>query len=656
MVVRKFQVAVLVVLSLLATTQVAPAANPGRLGTLLRTLLSGRQQPSEKSDSGPTDSQSQPKATVLERGTLAKHALAAGRDFQPKTARDVAVAIEQVQMAMQSLEQFLATNDDTSTDWKMHLRWEDAIKLLAQEKPPELRSLRDILQCYRQNIPGIERKPFTKVRDKLEILSNTVLYSNAQITKVYQQRVKQLADQLMTYSETSNADDGFLIGRLSGFLQQGGQADSLVTSIRHHYSHPNLMLSVSQDLIGRLLSQRVEDTMPLEDRINGTTLRGTVHTVGTVTVELVDNPSRGNLRVRLRGNAESKSIGSNLGVTVHTTGNTKINASKLIHLDAFGLHPQPASANCVTESSIDSISARSRCIEKIAWRRALASQSQGEQMASRRAEQQVAERVDQQTTEMLKEANHFLKEQFRQPLIRRNAFPRLFEFTTIDGHLKLRMQQSNSRQLAAPGPAPQHEGTPDVGIKIHESLIGNLSEAILGGTVLTGDSLQGLLEDLGAEVPAELQGDAGEPWSITFSSNRPIRVSFQDNITSISLRGRRFTRGDTVVGNVIDITARYSVNMTPAGLKLKRQGDVEVDYVNRRTLGVPQIAIKTMLLKKFNSLYKPELEVQDLVLPERWRQAGNLRLKNSQVSTGWLVLNWIRQPGTKTDAKVAQKP
>ena len=656
MLARKSQAILLVILFLLATIQEVPAANPGRLGTLLRTLLPGRQHTSAEPEQAAADSPSQPAAVVLKRDTLAEHALAAGRDFQPKTARDVEGAIEQLQVAMQSLEQFLARDTSPTTDWKMHLRWEDTTELLAQEKTPELRALREILQRYRQNIPGIEREPFTRVRDKLETLSNTILYSNAQITKVYQQRVKQLADRLTAYSETSNADDGFLIGRLSGFLQQGGQVDSLVTSIHHHFSHPNLMLSVSQDLIMRLLSQQVEDTMPLEDRINGTTLRGTVHTVGNVTVELVDNPSRGNLRVRLQGNAKSKSIGTNLGVTVHTTGNTKIDASKLIHLDAFGLHPQPASANCETESSIDSISARSRCIEKIAWRRAFASQSQGEQMASRRAEQQVAERVDQQTTEMLKDANHFLQEQFRQPMIRRNAFPRLFEFATIDGHLKLRMQQSNDRQMAAPGPAPQHNGTPDVGIKIHESLVGNLSEAILGGTVLTGDSLQGLLEDLGAEVPAELQGDTGEPWSITFSSNRPIRVSFQDNITSISIRGRRFTRGDTVVGNVIDITARYALDMTPTGLKLKRQGDVEVDYVNRRTLGVPQIAIKTMLLKKFNSLYKPELEVQDIVLPERWRQAGNLRLKTSHVSTGWLVLSWIRQPGTKTDPKVAQKP
>ena len=653
---RKSQAVLLVTLSLFASTQAAPAANPGRLGALLRTLLPGREQADAEPEGTPTDATSQPAAVVLKRDALAEHALAAGRNFQPKTAEDVAGAIEQLQVARQSLEKFLAKDAAPTVDWKMHLRWEDTTKLLTREKAPELRTLREILQRYRQDIPGIERKPFTRVRDKLEILTNTILYSNSQITKVYQQRVKQLADRLTAYSETSTADDGFLIGRLSGFLQQGGQADSLVASIHHHYSHPNLMLSISQDLITRLLSQQVEDTMPLEDRINGTTLRGTVHTVGDVTVELVDNPSRGNLRVRLQGNAKSKSIGTNLGVTVHTTGNTTIDASKLIHLDAFGLHPQPASANCETESSIDSISARSRCIEKIAWRRALASQSQGEQMASRRAEEQVAERVDQQTTEMLKDANHFLQEQFRQPLIRRNAFPRLFEFTTIDGHLKLRMQQSNDRQMAAPGPAPKHDGTPDVGIKIHESLIGNLSEAILGGTVLTGEILQGLLEDLGAEVPAELQGDAGEPWSITFSSNRPIRVSFQDNVTSISIRGRRFTRGDTVVGNVIDITARYAVNMTPTGLNLKRQGDVEVDYVNRRTLGVPQIAIKTMLLKKFNSLYKPELEVQEIVLPERWRQAGNLRLKNSQVSTGWLVLNWIRQPGTKTDPKVAQKP
>ena len=642
------------------TCQASTAAEPGRLGSLLQNLFS-REQPSSPSDGNDANASLSPPAqsspSVLARDSLPQHALDAGRDFRPKTAQDIEHATQQLRAAMLDLERFWKTDKlDPPTDWKTQLRWEEMTLQLTQEAGPVSRVLREILQRYRQNIPGIEHAPFTKVRDRLEVLVNTILYANTQITTVYRQRLKQLASKLAGYQENPTSDDGFLIGRIAGFLHQGGQADPLVASIHHHYSHPNLVLSVSQGLIKGLLSQQIEDTMPLEDRIMGTTIRGTVHTVGHVTVELVDSRSRADLRIRLQGSAKSKSIGTNRGVTVHTTGHTTIDASKLVYLDALGLHPQPAAASCETESSIDSVSARLRCIEKLAWRRVLATQPQGEQIASRQAEQRVAERVDQQTTEMLQDANTFFRDKFRQPLIRRNAFPRLLEFATSASHLKLTMLQSNARQIAAPGPPPKHDDAPDVGIQLHESLVGNLSEAVLGGEMLTGERLAKLLEDLGAEVPAELQGGAGEPWSITFSSNRPIRMTFQDNLASISIRGRRFTRGDTVVSNVIDITARYKLEMTPAGLQLTRHGEVEVVYVNRKSLGVPQIAIKTMLLKKFNSLYKSNLQVQQIVLPERWQQAGNLKIKNSSAMAGWLILSWAMDPSQPASPKVAHEP
>ena len=79
-------------------------------------------------------------------------------------------------------------------------------------------------------------------------------------------------------------------------------------------------------------------------------------------------------------------------------------------------------------------------------------------------------------------------------------------------------------------------------------------------------------------------------------------------------------------------------------------------YVNRKGLGVPQIAIKTMLLKKFNSLYKSNLQVQQIVLPERWQQAGNLKIKNSSAMAGWLILSWAMDPSQPASPKVAHEP
>lgn len=119
----------------------------------------------------------------------------------------------------------------------------------------------------------------------------------------------------------------------------------------------------------------------------------------------------------------------------------------------------------------------------------------------------------------------------------------------------------------------------------------------------------------------------------------------------MAVRGRRFTRGDQVVRAEIEISANYKLEKTGMGSKLTREGDVSVEYVNRRQLSVREVAMKTFLRKKFDALFKPEISSEGLELPERFRSIGKLALRQLSADQGWLALGWEQVPAEP--AKVA---
>jgi hypothetical protein len=50
--------------------------------------------------------------------------------------------------------------------------------------------------------------------------------------------------------------------------------------------------------------------------------------------------------------------------------------------------------------------------------------------------------------------------------------------------------------------------------------------------------------------------------------------------------------------------------------------------------------MKTLLSRKFEALFKPEIESQGLKLPGRWAHLGTLSLESLLAQDGWLALEW----------------
>ncbi len=458
----------------------------------------------------------------------------------------------------------------------------------------------------------------------------------------FEAQLDTLADSVERYLQEPTTEDAQIIGGILGWLEQGDQVPWLVGDVRQRLDRPNLYASVSDRFISRGIRRGVNQVNPVHECILGTDVRGTAHLVGDVDVDLIPSRDKGLIQLTLNGNLTSDNVGVNGPATIYSTGFSSVNARKLLVVDREGVSGMPASADAFTSTVFNAICANLRLVQRIATKRAYQQKSQAEAIASQRAATRIEQRFDAESVDLIADANRRLDTELRRHLRGRDEEPQAVQFSSTNTHLNVELLQVSPAQVAAPDNPPQaSEPGADLVVRMHESLLNNYGEAFLGGIELTDERLVEILEEREADIPEELQITPDkDPWSITFDYQRPIEVNFNPDSVTIGIRGRQFTRGDSVVNRTIQISANYQIEQGEAGARLIRQGEVEVDFPTQQRLGALDLTAKTFLRRKFEAVFQEEIIGEGIELEGEWRKAGTLRLSSLQVSPGWFVGSW----------------
>ena len=170
------------------------------------------------------------------------------------------------------------------------------------------------------------------------------------------------------------------------------------------------------------------------------------------------------------------------------------------------------------------------------------------------------------------------------------------------------------------------------------------AEQAIAGLRLTDERIAELVKEVTGSVPEELQlSDDKVPWSISFDWQQPLTVEFDNQTTTVAVRGRSFTNGERTLNKVMEISATYVMHTSPAGVLLTRQGDIEVNFPSQREgdrLSATEIIFRTLMQSKFAGLFKSEIKGEGVVLPNRWEAIGRLQLDELSTRDGWLSLGW----------------
>ncbi len=577
---------------------------------------------------------------------------AAKESFRPISAQDVSRARAELLAATNQLERFLRSSGaDNTNAWKKLVDWDALQRELAKSDAPKPEELERIAALYRADHAGLEAAPFAAVRHALQNYAQVLRFSaDAKLQTVFAENIDELAKRLEALSTASKTDDLTAAGRALGWLERAGQARQVVAATRGRFQRPNLFAVASRKFIEAGFDDpetktKLNQPRALNDNILGTQIHGTVYPNLELSLLLVPSEEQATINIQLNGAATSQNVGYRGPVTVWTSGYTQIAASKHIFLDADGITSSVTAASCSTSSNIHSIAARCGLIEKVAWKQAGKQKGQAERVASALAESRIAGQVDSEVNNRLAEAHQSYLEKIHNRLVRKDSFPQLFKLSSTEEAVLVRILHATPNQLATPTDPPALSGDHDLAVRLHETAVMNFGESLLGGETLSDERLVEILDENKIEVPEELKITPDkDPWSITFTLEQPVLASFADNGVKLAIRGRRFTRGDQVVRENIEISADYKLEKTDTGSKLTRQGEVSVEYVTRKQLSLGQVAMKTFLRKKFDALFKEEITSDGPKLPGRFKTAGKLQLRQLNCDLGWLTLGWEQLP------------
>jgi len=174
------------------------------------------------------------------------------------------------------------------------------------------------------------------------------------------------------------------------------------------------------------------------------------------------------------------------------------------------------------------------------------------------------------------------------------------------------------------------------------------------------EPFQATLKDVLGHVPEEFKPDQqDQPWAINFAPDVPITCDFLDNQFRISVRGRRYVRGDNAYP-AMNVTVVYNIVRAGDTIKAVRQGGLQIfppDFVPGKgeRLSGRQLVIRDLLARRFGKVFKEELVGKGIELPGNWKKAGRLMPVAMTAKDGWLTVSWNRVPQSPAPTKTAKR-
>jgi len=489
----------------------------------------------------------------------------------------------------------------------------------------------------------------------------TVSYTNGTSGNLQENMLSRLEDvqeklQDINDRDSARAASGKL-GDLLRWLDDAGQTPALVTAVRAKYSNPNAYLSIRGNLIGDLIAQTISDRSPIRQNAFGRLVRGCTETNGNVWLQLIDDPNQIQAQLHLDASVASGAFVQQGKVQVFTNSYGSISADRRVSIGLDGVRFSDAQVDANFQSVFAGTNSRFGLVNRTAQKAFNKNQSRADELAEQQAKDQALSQFKEQTDDPLAKANKQLLK-FRQTALKKsNWFPAVGLHSTHD-RVNVVVKQETDGTLAAPDRPSNFGVNPEVGLRIHDTLLSNYLDPLLSGKTFTSQQLANQIAEITGEAPEGFVGEDadGEPleeFSIGFTRVRPLQFEFEDQKIRVVVSGRKFAQGDQEIDAGMKIIMEFKVRDDNGKLKFGRDGKVRFEFLDPKRTSPALIAFRRLLDENMNK----EMAAKDTeavipanfipveLVPELAKSplAKKLRLVQFRSDRGWLYLGWNRE-------------
>lgn len=578
--------------------------------------------------------------------------LATQAAFTPVAAEQLAAARTRVKADLDRLDAWLGTNANGQA-WRDFLLWEQFQAQVAPDAKPDPLVLEDIRHRLISKHPGMQLPQFSALARSFAEYETAVLASAAESQQDAPAKLEALRTALAALQDNPLGPQAEDAAAAIRWLALRGQAPELVQAVRQKFGRPNFLLHFSEPFLAAGMGRQVNRTEPVHDVIMGTNIHGMGTTSGAVTVQLVPHPNRAVVDTVFDGMTFSNTVGHNGPATIRSAGQTDFEVRKRVYLDPDGIKAAPAVASANTHTNTLGVNAGrggwllGGIANNIAAKRVAQSKPQSEAIAAQHAEDRLTRRVDDESGPRLADSNKNFQNKIRYPLLENGQFPADLRLRTTDYYVYALGTQGNRLQLGAPDRPVPLKLPSDLGGQFHQSAINNLADGVLAGDKVTQTDFEKWLKNLLGRLPERFQREPDDvDWIITFSRERPIRITVGENLVTVTLHVDRL-EGRTPSPREWFITATYQVTTVPGGLKFIRQGEIDVapaGYKPDEKLPGAVIGEASNIQRQLGKdLFQPEIIHDGLEFAGDFAKVGKMPVVEYYFNNGWINLAW-RKP------------
>ena len=591
-----------------------------------------------------------------ESSRLADLVAQARRSFAPVGQPEQLAARKALEAAFADIETYLKDNGENGTAWREHLLGDYLAQQLSPGAELNLPVLEEIHRRYTSGHEGLELPEFTRVATTLRRFIDLASLGSAKEQQTdFESHLGLLVEVSPVLAKQATAADVARLEEALAALERSGAAPQVTSHVRAQHSQPNLMFQATSTFVGLGIERQVDETTPIRQNQGKARITGSGRTVGRLAAETEADGARGVIHTLMTGDLHLNAVAVSGPAVVCTRGHADLWGRKTLYLDETGFRITAANSKidlCHGVSGVGSTKCGvvDKIVKRVASRKAPGEVAKNYGSTLARVRSMFEKRLNDEGDRLVTEANDNYQRKFRMPLVRFQAFPRLFKFHTTPESLGLTVAHDPRGRIAAPTPAPPLDTRVAMGLRLHESFVNNLMHSMLSGRKLTKDDVERILITQTGKVPDAFKDDPNAdedekgPWSITFAARDPVTLRVDDNLLTIVIRGTRFSSGGKNY-DAMNVTARYRVEHAGNTLRATRVADLEIippDFKpgTGQTLNSRQTILRNLLQKRLAKLFEPELKSEGLKLGGGYEKLGPLEPRQWVAERGWLVVGW----------------
>lgn len=450
-----------------------------------------------------------------------------------------------------------------------------------------------------------------------------------------------LLDQIEV-QETDYVDrDG---GRVAATMQtlrfsRNVQAYAIAEAINRHYRNANLRISISADMLNRMLPEVPTTTKPIRDHVLGASVLGTSRADAELSVRLEPSPDAWQIRLSSQGTIGTETWSQQGPAKLKHVGNANFQAGTSIRVDRGGVDVSHPEVEVEADNQLrrlrtqyDGFPVLGPLVREYVIQRHEETRPYAQRYSERRMRSQIENELSESLQTRIAEAEKTFSSRLVGPLAMLDLSPTVVDMSTTEDRLTVRYRLSGDWQLASFTPRPRAPTRCMMSVQLHQSTLNNSMARLApqGQAIPVDAAIRETLQVFGFEGRKATEAIPDDV-RIQFTSSRPVTVEIQDGRLELTMRIVRLDQTDGITLRNFIVRASYIPQIDGLRPALVRDGHLNISGP-RMSMG-DRVAVRTI----FNKVLSPNraLELTSADLRNHPALQG-LAITQFELRDGWI--------------------